>query len=571
MKYKNIIFFLCDSLTYVDEAHLYNNFNILKKYKNNIKFFNNLYSQGPYTEAAINPLLTSTNSLDYGGYFQNINRNVENIFEIAKKNNYYVTSSILNYCNNEGFFRGVDSYVYFEFITLDYIIDYRIKYLKEIYLDSYLNNYHINQMKIMFNSFFNIVEKFIDDYYKNKNSYKILFSKYHLDDYFIENYRNEINSYKCLFYENQEQYIYKLISGEYEIKKFKKPPVKNNKFYDKYRKSINKKCIKASNIQLIKSLINYKKNKSINCLINNTISKKDKLKNLKREIMYTINYTMYPIYSGVSFKNSTDIIETILKNKKKNNFIFMHNMDNHFPFNFFSYDINDEDLLNKEYLEFIDGIKEKNYYNKFYDLSLRYVSNKIDDLIIELEKNKIIDDTLLIITSDHGCSYLGNIYRNKKVANLYDETYKIPLIIYSPSIEGEKNENYGSGLDVIPTISDICELNYNKKYVEGISLLKKSREFVEFEFLGSGCPDITLKNREFAIRGKRYKLHASLPPNKNFSVEYITKIYDLHNDKNEIVNIRDEIFIDNKILDSEISLLINQLVKRVEKFNEFNY
>ncbi|MDZ7543493.1 sulfatase-like hydrolase/transferase, partial [Clostridium perfringens] len=72
MKYKNIIFLVMDSLSHNNIDYLKKNLNIIDTYKDNALIFDNVFSQAPYTEAALGALLTGTNVLDYEGYLMNL-------------------------------------------------------------------------------------------------------------------------------------------------------------------------------------------------------------------------------------------------------------------------------------------------------------------------------------------------------------------------------------------------------------------------------------------------------------------------------------------------------------------
>ncbi len=311
-----------------------------------------------------------------------------------------------------------------------------------------------------------------------------------------------------------------------------------------------------------------------------------RLHKLKLELMYSLNYTGYPIYSKPSFGQINLLFDKMIDdNKNFNNFIFLHSMDNHFPFNFISYDTNSTKFIQDEFRVIKEYLKCRNINstNVFYDLAMRYVNNKIKDLIKSLESKQMLDNTLIVITADHGCSYLGDIYREKKVSNFYDETYKTPLIIYNPNIKGKIIENYGSSIDIIPTIFDIAKLDIGDKKGEsllknkrdfifgdkkGESLLKNKRDFIFFEYLGAGCPDSSLKKKHISIRSEELKVNYIFNKNDKFILDNIDSIFDLKNDKYELKNLK------NKNFDYEndkVKYLIKNLSERVEELmkNEF--
>lgn len=72
MTYKNVVFLVLDSLSYLNFDYLKSNFDIIDLYKYSSIVFNNVFSQAPYTEAALTSLLTSNNILDNNGDLFNL-------------------------------------------------------------------------------------------------------------------------------------------------------------------------------------------------------------------------------------------------------------------------------------------------------------------------------------------------------------------------------------------------------------------------------------------------------------------------------------------------------------------
>lgn len=567
MKYKNIIFLLCDSLTFVDNEYLHNKLKFIDKYKENTLVFDNIFSQGPYTEAAVNALLTSTSILNYEGYFQNLNRNVETITEMMKSEGYKTYATEWSYCNSEGFFRGVDKYVYVSLMNFEVIYNYRVKYIKELYKKNTMSEYHLTELTQLISDFFLTAQRFIDDYYFNRDSFIILNKIYDIDENYMNYYKEIVLEDKKEFENNKKRYIENLLNEKVLLLDLKRPLRRENKIYKELKRKINKKCISISILELTRIIINSKKNKSIRCIkekIRNT-SLKEINKTIKQEIMYTLNYTGIPIYSEPS---ATSIFNEMTKyitcDKAENKFVFSHIMDNHFPFNFFSYDIESLDILKKEYEEFMKSRWTYKNNNYFYEQSISYVNDKIEKVIEDLTNKEIMNDTLLIVTADHGSSYLGKIYRGVKVSNEFDETYKVPFIIYNPTIRGRVNHNYGSNIDIIPTIMEVANLKYNKKNVEGMSLIDNKREYVFFEYMGAGCPDMCLRDKCISIRSERYKVNCKIK-NNTFSYESIDSIYNLETDENELENIKDEYIAGNVLINNNLEVveLLDALKNRI--------
>ena len=136
-----------------------------------------------------------------------------------------------------------------------------------------------------------------------------------------------------------------------------------------------------------------------------------------------------------------------------------------------------------------DASKEdKEQVNALYDGCLNLLDNEFGKIIEYLKKKKLFDNTIVIITSDHG----ENLYE-KKFGMGHGEHLKgnysleIPLIIHYPKIDekGKTIKRASSSIDIMPTVFDIAGLKI-PDYFDGISILKKSDSF---DSIGNNKPD----------------------------------------------------------------------------------
>jgi len=171
------------------------------------------------------------------------------------------------------------------------------------------------------------------------------------------------------------------------------------------------------------------------------------------------------------------------KGKEKPFFLWVHYMDVHEPY-----------IPKREYLELIDpsiNINEDNMFALFKNVLLkRDVSNKetvellrklylagvrkTDDSVKELfdilQRANILDETVVIFTSDHGDEFgeHGGLSHDGK---MYSELVDVPLIIFDPPLsKGMTCDKLVSTLDVSPTILHLFGLDPVSKF-QGCSLL----------------------------------------------------------------------------------------------------
>ncbi|MBN8441483.1 MAG: sulfatase [Thauera sp.] len=90
---------------------------------------------------------------------------------------------------------------------------------------------------------------------------------------------------------------------------------------------------------------------------------------------------------------------------------------------------------------------------------LRYTDRVIADLFAELDKNGVLDNTLVIITGDHGEGFAehGQIAHN---GTAYEEGMRVPLIIRSPVAPASTEPIRGlrQHIDVMPTVLEAAGL-----------------------------------------------------------------------------------------------------------------
>ncbi|MEG1142255.1 MAG: sulfatase-like hydrolase/transferase, partial [Clostridia bacterium] len=67
----------------------------LYNFKNKCLYANNLFSEGPYTEAGIKSLLTGKNTLENNGYFLRLGNEKSNVFEYFKDAGYQINASFM--------------------------------------------------------------------------------------------------------------------------------------------------------------------------------------------------------------------------------------------------------------------------------------------------------------------------------------------------------------------------------------------------------------------------------------------------------------------------------------------
>ena len=134
---KNILFIVVDSVT---NTQLFNNsFSYIKApFLNELRkqsiTGDNMYSQAPYTEAALMSLLGSIDTLDNGGYMEKF-KNKKTVIDVFNENGYntffptYYPSIYPKYMHY-----GAQERYFIEKFSPSHFWDYRFKYYRNLYI-----------------------------------------------------------------------------------------------------------------------------------------------------------------------------------------------------------------------------------------------------------------------------------------------------------------------------------------------------------------------------------------------------------------------------------------------------
>jgi arylsulfatase A-like enzyme len=95
------------------------------------------------------------------------------------------------------------------------------------------------------------------------------------------------------------------------------------------------------------------------------------------------------------------------------------------------------------------------YLSSLYDSSVRYMDALLQMLFLWLERGGFLEDTVVVITSDHGEEFgeHGGLLHG---VSLYQELVKVPLLILGPGFEaGKRDPGLASLIDVAPTLYQV--------------------------------------------------------------------------------------------------------------------
>lgn len=227
----------------------------------------------------------------------------------------------------------------------------------------------------------------------------------------------------------------------------------------------------------------------------------------------------YDDYVGNGSKYTDILIERErLIDEPSFGFIFFNYLS-HDPFapkkdyrNWDSIDISQDKLYEKITWENYDN-HEYNFSSidmrNLYDAEILQADDKINDLLEYLKDNNQYEDSLIIVTSDHGQGFKTEKERVSHGYEPYEEVINVPLIVKFPGNKwaGERVEEPVRQTDIAPTIYDTIGLE--KDFEVGISLRKVIEGKVEDIYaFSSTFPDQTNNyemNEVWSMRKDDYK------------------------------------------------------------------
>ena len=545
-------------------------------------YASNVYSYGPYTDAATIGLYCANPTLENYGYFYGINTAPYNHFKLFKQAGYETIGMFYPYYLLSSKTRkDIDWPIYTGGFKYESVWGGKLKYYKDKKDIDGLNDLEYKLIEKCMDLVFDCWLGFYDDI-SNEYSAKIVCT---LKDETIggrgvDGLRKE---YK-LFKNDTKQYIDTLLDLG-----MNHPLAKVNEF--DYGKDVDKAFLREI----------YKRHKEEMRLISRTNIKyaiknspfrvKKAIWHLKKyvkthnsnDLRYVANYGML-LFSNkmmvdrslkqrnwqevASLNKQIETLSEVLKNRNDDTKPFyasIHALEPHHNISYFSFDSFDHKLIDEEFdyvTSILSDLGTDFCGNVIYQLSLRYVDLCIKRLVDNLKKIGVLDNTVIALVADHGTSYTFNPLRNTVVNTFHKENYNIPVMIWASDMTIKKKTDllYMSD-DIMPTVMTAAEISHDM--LKGKDMLSDDlgRQYVLTEYMGPGVPDMVTKRIWMSIRNNNYVIAYKLRIDEKFKKEEPFLIYDLENDKEELLNKKE-------IKNNEIVYLQNIVQNRFEQIKD---
>ena len=216
-------------------------------------------------------------------------------------------------------------------------------------------------------------------------------------------------------------------------------------------------------------------------------------------------------------------------------FLFVHTFEVHYPY-----------TPPARYAALFGGVAREpglppDYAPVLYDREIRHVDDQLDRFLTKLRGAGLLDDTIFIVTADHGEEFLEHGFIGHG-GNLHPEVIRVPLLIRGPGVAaGRRIDSPVGHVDLMPTILDLLGID-PPEVAMGRSLAAivrgeaneiedaplYSEAWYETAMLAGGRT-LKLDQPSIAVRQGDRKLIRANAPDGGFTYRY----FDLANDADE--------------------------------------
>ncbi|HJJ41720.1 MAG TPA: sulfatase-like hydrolase/transferase [Methanocorpusculum sp.] len=586
MKQKNCLLLVIDSLNYshVKESPI-NLMPYTKELAKKAIVCENMFSQGPFTEAATASLYCGQNTLDNGGYMFSFKNAPSTLFEEMQKYGYltYYNSYSMHF-HPSSLRRGVDALYYAGGYGPSSLWSYRFYHYSDLYKKGELNDEDYSALYTFFDDNFAVWIRFTDDIINHSESVSIIYDT--APNYDAESVKQQVLAEQSKYLKNPKQYVDEVLKTGNLHRFFKIPAyVMSKKISDRAAMIPIRKELKPlfDRIRSIQIRQNYKN--ALGKILVSPLKKcgdfirhptKSTFREFEDSGYLTIQYLFDPdLYQRInknydSFKSSLSgrtFIEHYInwaaeQSGDNPHFACIHIDDVHYNEEFFTWDSTDMNLIRKEIdmaNEILDKIPKEYYGCVTHDLSLRYADSVIQYLFEQLEEKNLLDDTYVAVCADHGYSYSGNPIRGSIVRNLYLENYNIPFLLYGKDLPAKRITKLCASKDIPATL---CNTMFGS-VPESFTGHDVSEDFeypcLMIEYCGGGCPDMKRRELKVAAFDKDYFV-GTLGTIDNLDKSIITEIYDLKSDNRQLHNLVRKKY-DPKKVDALFEHIVNRKIE----------
>ncbi|MCM1367597.1 MAG: sulfatase-like hydrolase/transferase [Roseburia sp.] len=560
---KNVFCLIIDALSYAAMTSEYAPMPFLTKLCKKGCNCENIYSQGPYTEAALTPFYTGRDNLDFGGNFFRGDEAALTVFEAVEKRGYDVINYTQPLIYPKPMHRGINEERYGVAYFFSAVWDYRLAYFRDVEHDGGLTQADRQKVYELLDANFAFWIKYLKDCRDEKTAADFI-NAYADRSYDFDGNIAAVKEQYDAFLRDKAAYVAELFRQGEDHAVFKIPQYGMTKKADNAHVYF---AVYAEFEAFFKKLERFNKKHNAHCdcgfwgtaksLIKALLrfSKKDAYTAAKRYSYYRrlcrTGDELRAMKAHMSdYKPEPTALEYFKhfeawRNKRsadKPFYCMMHVSDLHTPEIFFSIDSTDVELVREELRaaeSYLDSLPDDFTGNAVYYLSMYYVDGCIKKIYERLAADGTLDRTLFIVTADHGSSFAFDPVRDSVVNNEHEENYHIPCVLVGDGASPRADGRYRTTKDIVKTVA--CYCGADSDGFTGADILtggaSESYGVAITEYLGGGCPDISRRDLVLIARNDDYVVGFSAPISAEFSEAGIFCVYDRARDPKERKNL----------------------------------
>ncbi len=589
---KNLIFIILDSVTQgqlegTERRNCTTSF--LHELRNNALWSDRMFSQGPYTEAALTSILCGNDLLDGGGYMKR-NKYKRNVLEVFKSAGY---ETFVNHFAPQVYpsamFVGAEPMYHQSYYVFREFWNYRLSYYSPLFLKGELTDTELSMLKDMLDenleAWIGQLELVLSDnpmaVILRKNS-TLTGAAEELDTIKQEysSFTADPMSYlKELFTQKEEHTLLSFpkrtcdarvpANIQAEVRQ-RYTPLFRRMWRSNFKRNI--KNLPYPLKRIVRALMSGKSEeaKALRKMYGEAICDADLMARIGE------NYTTFR--ASVSCRGYFEHYLEWLDSRADPSrplMSYLHLDDAHTPETFFSWDSSDLSVIDGEMAairKYLDELPKAYRGALTSDLSLLYVDNCLRWLFNELDARGIFEDTDVIFMGDHGFSFYYDPLRDDYWQHFHRELMNPPFMLWHKGGSEDYRHGYYMSKDISPTLLDDCGLPI-PEWMSGRSLLSfAGRDYALHEYMGSGCPDMNRRPVRMGIHTDNYYVLYEAHVTGPFENGVVTEVYDLEKDPLELHNIADT--TDSSLIARELAILKERFESLYRNFtaapNAFN-
>ena len=181
--------------------------------------------------------------------------------------------------------------------------------------------------------------------------------------------------------------------------------------------------------------------------------------------LYLTNRTeRFEARAGLHHQFRNGVLEFISGRFESPQFLWIHTIVNHLPYfpleDNDQFDIREVNYLNYRGLSAFVNPKVCGKLRRLHAESMKTTDRLIGDILDALRVNGSLDNSIIVLTADHGEEFMEEGYFGHSPESSSDSILHIPLIFYGPNIVQSKTISVPvSTIDILPTICDLLGLS----------------------------------------------------------------------------------------------------------------